>query len=106
MQVLLFRPAGDTLKWADFAKPYVDRGIISAESSPLTFDTPPQTAPVTEFDSIRSYPTKTPDETLVLGTIRYPASGLVLGYAVLIDGKLNNAHAILQAPTLVKRLLL
>lgn len=106
IQVLIFRPADDTLRWSDFARIYVDQGIVAPNTEPFKFLSLPRAAnPLADIEETSAYMTRNEGEVLVLGTIRRPGNGFTLGYTVLVKGKLSKVQAMMQAPPVVKQFL-
>ncbi len=109
LRVVIFRPKGDNLTWAQFTQLYVDGGILQpaakVEFSALSVPRNEVLAPgaVLNAKETNVYRTRAEGEFLVLGLIRNLRSNNQLAYAVVLKGAgLDNPQALVQAQSLVE----
>lgn len=98
VSVLVFQPAGQTLKWETLVALYTNHGLLPPSAEPkLEAKELPQgdlTVPagVVNLYQSRVYRTITPGEHLVLGVIRNLRSQNMLVYAVQVSSKLGDGE--------------
>jgi hypothetical protein len=96
MRVLVFRPRTNGITLDTYAVLFVEQGLLNATQQPvLKVAQLPQGENQNREESFLFK--AAPDQYLVLGFITNVNSGNQLVYSVILDGKLNQAAALLQA---------
>jgi hypothetical protein len=109
VQALVYRAKGDALTWEQVTGMYVEQGILPPKPAfvlqsllnPRSL--PPIAEPVVE--EVQVYITQMGGAFLVLGFYRYPSSKQLLGYSVLLSGKVSAAQALVQGRAIAEELI-
>ncbi len=101
MRVLVFRPRTNGVTLDAYAVPFVEQGLLNATQQPLLSAAQLPQGQNQNREETFLFKTSKADQFLVLGFITNVGSGNQLVYAVILDGKLNQAAALLQARTSV-----
>lgn len=106
--VMVFRPAGDRMRWEDLEGMYSAAGILPPGAAPkLSLLKLPEGEPPAGSGNAfedRVYRTRIPGEHVALGLIRNLRTQNLLVYAVVLSSKLNDAQALLYARSTVESL--
>ena len=101
LRVVIFRPRGDSLTWAQFASLYAEGGVLKpgqgADFSSVSRPQAEVLVPGAVLNVKETNVYRTDGQVVVLGLVRNLRSGNQLAYAVALKGKLDNAQALVQA---------
>jgi len=104
--VLVYRPAGNAMRWEDLVEQHAAAGLLSPTAQPrLQLSKLPETeADAGNAYEDRIYSTGVPGEHVTLGMVRNMRSQHLLVYSVLLHSKFDDASALLYSRATASRL--